>query len=75
MKIILLITSLFFTILVGVLALGNIKYVSDYFFLIPVEQKALTLPFLGFAALGMLAGISYTFFIQRLLKNIKDENQ
>lgn len=71
MKILLLIISFFFTTLIGILALGNIKYISDSFFLVPIEQKSLTLPFLGFAALGILAGISYTLFIQKLFDKTK----
>ncbi len=57
-------------ILTGVLIVGNFSYrAEEYFFLATFRDQSLMFPFLGFAALGSLTGIFFTFSIRYLFKS------
>jgi uncharacterized integral membrane protein len=62
---------LIFFILTTVLIVGNTQYVGEFFFLAPFEGQPLSLPFLGFALLGMACGIFLLLSLRAMLSRSK----
>jgi H+/Cl- antiporter ClcA len=64
-------------VVIGLLALGNINYKTDrLFFFVPIETEiSIAIPFLGFAVLGVFAGVFYALFVRSFLKKSQDEEE
>lgn len=43
---------------------ANMSYSSEFFFLKPMSEQSLVLPFLGFSCLGVLTGIFFTLSLR-----------